>query len=115
VSWLEALHQAEPDDRDTTRWLAKALILLGQTERHRGDPAAATAAWERAYRFLEPATRGTASMKLLEPWVSVLLLLHRRDEARPILAAMQSRNYLPTEIADLCRQEGMEIPTRREP
>jgi tetratricopeptide (TPR) repeat protein len=115
VRWLEALHQAEPDDRDTARWLAKALILLGQIERRRGDAAAATAAWERAYGFLEPATRGTASMKLLEPWVSVLLLLERRDEARPILEEMQARNYLPTEIADLCRKEGMEIPVRREP
>lgn len=115
VSWLEALHQAEPDDRDTTRWLAKALLLLGQIERHRGDAAAATVAWERAYRTLEPATRGTASMKLLEPWVTVLLLLQRRDEARPILATMRSRGYLPTEIADLCRKEKVEIPIRREP
>ena len=115
VSWLEALHRVEPADRDTTRWLAKALILLGRIERHGGDAAAAAGTWERAYNLLAPTAHGTASMKLLEPWVSVLLLLQRRDEARPILEEMQSRNYLPTEIADLCRKEGMEIPVRREP
>lgn len=114
VRWMEALHAVEPDDRAMAWQLAKGLILLGRIELRHGDAAAASAAWERARSFLEPAARRTGSMKLREPWAQVLLLLQRKDEARLILAELRSCGYLPTELLELCREEGMEIPVRRE-
>ncbi|MFY9819880.1 MAG: hypothetical protein WAM82_00755, partial [Thermoanaerobaculia bacterium] len=80
----------------------------------RGDAAAAVAAWERARSFLEPAARKSGSVKLLEPWATVLLLLQRKAEALPILAKLQDCGYLPGDLVSLCRQEGVEIPIRRE-
>ncbi|HKH43388.1 MAG TPA: serine/threonine-protein kinase [Thermoanaerobaculia bacterium] len=110
-----ARHLAEePGDRDLVRGLAKALVLLGRIEHRRGDAAAAAAAWDRARSRLEPAVRRSGSMKLLEPWAAVLLLLHREAEARSILAELQSRGYLPVELVNLCREQGVEIPLRRE-
>jgi tetratricopeptide (TPR) repeat protein len=119
VEWLTALHEREPEDRDTTRGLAQALILLGRVERRSGKDSAASAAWEKARRVLKLAARKSGSgkfgsVKLLEPWASVLVLLQRKDEARSILAELQSRGSLSVELVNLCRDEGMEIPVRRE-
>jgi hypothetical protein len=111
---LAALHEREPDDRDIDRGLAKALILLGQMERRRGEEAAARRAWERARSFLAPAARRSGSVKLLEPWAAALLLLQRKAEALPILTKLQGCGYLPSDLMILCRQAGIEIPIRRE-
>jgi eukaryotic-like serine/threonine-protein kinase len=114
VSWMEELHAAEPDDREMLRWLAEGLLLLGRIEIRRGDAAAASAAWERARSFLEPAARRTGSMRLLELWAAVLLLLQRQDEALPILAKIETSGSLPTELVKLCREEGIDLSNRRD-
>lgn len=114
VEWLAALQAREPDDHDTTRGLARALILLGRIERRGGDTAAAFAAWERARRLLEPTARRSGSMDVLEPWASVLLLLRRKDEALPILAKLEASGYLPAELVKLCREEGIDPSNRRD-
>jgi serine/threonine-protein kinase len=110
VEWLTTLHRQEPEDRDTTRGLAQALILLGRVERRSGNADAASAAWEKARSFLEPAARRSGSVKLLEPWTAALILLRHKGEAHSLLAELRSRGPLSMELVKLCREEGLESP-----
>jgi tetratricopeptide (TPR) repeat protein len=105
---LRALLAKEPRDRDATRWLAKALLLLGRTESRRGAPAAAAAAWRQARSLLEPAARRATDVEILDPWASLLLLLDRREEARAVLAALQAGGYRQPELMSLGRAAGVE-------
>ena len=119
VDWLETLHEKDPSDRDALRCLAKALLLNGRIDSRRGRTQAAISAWDRARLLLAPAARGSNNLEILDPWASTLLLLHRRDEARPVLAALAAAGYRQPELLALCRSQGVAFPephnARREP
>lgn len=114
VDWLGTLQKREPEDRDLIQGLAGALVLLGRIESRRGDAVAASAAWDRARHLLEPAVHQSGSMTLLSPWASVLLLQQQKDEALPVLAKLQACGYLPVDLMNLLRDEGFELPARRD-
>ncbi|HEY7214818.1 MAG TPA: serine/threonine-protein kinase [Thermoanaerobaculia bacterium] len=114
VAELEKLLQQEPQDRDTLRWLARALLLLGRIERRRGNVPAAFTAWERARQILAPAALSSHDPEMLDPWASVLLLLDRQDEARPVLAALQAGGYRQPELMALRQAARMDGATAEE-
>ncbi len=106
VQGLQTVQARQPSDRDTTRWLATALVLLGRAESRNGAPAAADAAWSQAASLLAPAARQANDVDILAPWSSALLLLGRRAEARPVLAALAASGYRQPELMDLVRTAG---------
>jgi eukaryotic-like serine/threonine-protein kinase len=115
VAWLGSLRDRGPEDRDASRWLAKALLVQGGIDSRRGEDREARAAWERARHILAPFARGSNDVEILDPWASVLLVLDRRDEARPVLAALAASGYRHPELLALCRARDVEIPERRQP
>lgn len=115
VAWLDSLREKGPEDRDASRWLAKALLVQGGIDRRRGEDREALVAWERARRILAPFAQGSSDVEILDPWASVLLVLDRRDEAHPVLAALAASGYRHPELLALCRARGVEIPERRQP
>jgi tetratricopeptide (TPR) repeat protein len=108
VAGLEELLEQEAGDRDALPWLARALILLGRIEDLGGRPAEAVSAWERAHRLLAPTVRSSRDPEILSPWASVLVLLGRREEAQPVLAALEASGYLHPELLGLRRAAGMQ-------
>ena len=109
VEDLQTLLALEPKDRDTVCWLAKALILLGRIENARGEPRKAAAAWEQARRLLQPVVQRSQDVEILAPWASVLLLLDRRDQARPVIAALAASGCRPPDLVSVFRSAGIEV------
>ncbi len=118
VSDLDALARRQPEDADTLRWQARALILLGRLESRRGDPAAAAAAWRRARARLDPAARDPRQARQVEiqdTWASLLLAEGRAAEARPVLARLHAAGYRQPDFVALCREHGVDLPTTAAP
>ena len=57
---LEPWAGEQPNDRRAHRWLAEALLLLGDVEAARGERPAAERAWARALEVLTPLVAGGA-------------------------------------------------------
>ena len=83
--------EGRPDKARAARWLAEALLLLGDLEAAREEDAAAKQAWSRAARTLEPflADRPRAH-PILVPWKRALLRLGRSDEAAQAMATLDA-------------------------
>ncbi|MFP3942195.1 MAG: hypothetical protein ACLF0P_18010, partial [Thermoanaerobaculia bacterium] len=86
---LEPWAAERPDDRRARRWLAEALLLLGDGEVARGDGPAAERSWSRAAETLAPVVAGgTSDHVLLTLRARALERLDRRDEAAEAWAAL---------------------------
>jgi tetratricopeptide (TPR) repeat protein len=101
----------EGDDRPQTRTdLATTLLRLGQLRRRQHRDEEARAFWSRAVELLEPVTPTSLLFAALDTHASVLLELHRVEDAKPLLARMAAQGPLHPALERLCRRRGLEVP-----
>jgi eukaryotic-like serine/threonine-protein kinase len=107
VDILEPLLKDEPDE-PTRGLIAEAQVTRGRIESTLGARDQARASWERALAVLAPCARPLTHWKVLSPWVQALLQLDRVDEARPGVERLAKMGYRSADLAELCREKGVE-------
>jgi serine/threonine-protein kinase len=94
VALLEPLATARSVDRRSRRWLAEALLVLGDAEAAAGAPEAAERARARAAQTLSPLVEaGTRDPAVLSAWARATEALGRPREAASARARLAEIGY----------------------
>ncbi|WP_438480971.1 protein kinase domain-containing protein [Oleiharenicola lentus] len=76
---------------------AQTLLLAGRIADRDHQPDLAKKHWERTYATVAPSLAGSRDWKFLDPAAQALTLLHRSDEAAPLLAQLKKFRYRSTD------------------
>jgi tetratricopeptide (TPR) repeat protein len=95
LGWLEVIQKTTPLNDERVGRLANIYIVKGQLEAAAGDSDAALEAWQQATTLLVARVTVSASPVLLDPWVRVLTLTKRVDEAENTRGLLRASRYLP--------------------
>ena len=102
IETLEAVHEEQPSDHRTGRWLAKGLLFQGCVADTVED---SQRAWTRAEELLAPFSAGSRDGLVLTPWANANWLLGRHDTAQAAFEALRAQGYRAPDTAvvrDLC-------------
>ena len=86
--------------------LAEVWFHLGEMYRARGERAAATQAWNRAYEQLRHQAPLSSDARRISRWVTILARLGRADEARFARDKLRGMGYRNADLEQVCKDEG---------
>jgi tetratricopeptide (TPR) repeat protein len=107
VLMLEPVLRQNPGDATAARILSEAQLELGRALAAAGRTAEARAAWSRAVATVEPSARASGTPEHLAALASGLLLLDRRDEARPLVDTLAVLGFRRADFVALTREKGI--------
>ena len=110
---LAAIEQSlakSPDDRGLILLATHAHMLLGQIAARDGDDPAAKRHWQQALDTVTPAARSGGDPNFLAARAGSLLLLDKRDAARPVVARLAAMNYRAGDFVALAASRQMPYP-----
>jgi hypothetical protein len=81
--------------------LASALVERGRLRDREGDPRAAHAAWEQALAAVEGIAGPGSAVSFQGSRAKALLLLGRKDEARPVVAGLLAKGWRDPDLLAL--------------
>jgi tetratricopeptide (TPR) repeat protein len=97
-----------------TNWLSWSHFLMGNAYAHQGNREQAQAEWSKALAVIEPVGKKVEDADVLDNYVRVLIALGSLEEARPICAKLQEREWNWRNLQGLCRSKGLLSAHRQE-
>jgi hypothetical protein len=105
---LEATHAAcrsalasDPASPRVRGLLASALVEMGRVRDREGDPRAARARWEEALAAVDGIAGPGSAVSFQGSRAKALLLLGRKDEARPVVAGLLAKGWRDPDLLAL--------------
>ena len=105
---IERLRAKSADDRSLILLATQAYTLLGQIAAQRDDHPAAKGHWQQAQDTIAPAARSGDDPNFLAAWAGALMLLDKRDAARPVVARLAAMDYHAGDFVALAASRQME-------
>ena len=87
--------------------LAGALIGQGRLQERGGDRRAARESWEGALAARAPLAAAEGAVSVQNARAKALLLLGRVEEARPVVASLQTKGWRDPDLDAICRSRGL--------
>jgi len=93
--------------------VAETLFPLAEIEVPREGPQAFLKAWGSTLDVLRPTASASRNVRLLDPWVRLLVLTGRTDEAAPIIERLEAIGYRNPNYLGFLEKRGLRLDPHR--
>ena len=110
-----ALLKSDPDDRFAVRVLSLSHLLHSRVWAAQRQTSLAERAAKQALAAIEPIGRTSEDYRMLEVWLRADLLVHRPEDALPVVRKLQGMGYRNVAFLELVKNGGFRLPPAAAP